>query len=370
MGRLFAILMAVITVLLVLAGMMSAGGVSSNASTPEAAVRSMFNHVRARDFNGAFQYVAAASNIDAQTLAKDIGGRDGSLRTYSTLQNVKTTVLHENDSEATVRASTEWSSAVGALFDTRDLRVIKEAGQWKVLWPVAKQMNAPPQVIPVNYLRWDIVRRSGDDDWGAQNVEEPHVRIVSMNAIEHETEGGIKGVVIMGEIVNDDIVPAFVSVGATLFGKNGEALGEESSFDKISHTLLPREVSPYRIDFPGVRLADVKKVNIQPNGLLVPAAADPVIAVLHQRIEDDGRGHKVLKGELLNESGQTVNIPHVLATYYDDSGRVIWVSDGYADRALQPQVPQPFAVQLRNDLPANPHFRVTVNQYSIDRQGL
>jgi len=109
---------------------------------------------------------------------------------------------------------------------------------------------------------------------------------------------------------------------------------------------------------------------MQPNSLLVPASADPVIGVLHQRIETDSRGHKMLKGELINESGQTVNIPHVIATYYDDSGKVVWVSDGYVDRALQPQTPEPFAVDLRDDLGGNQKFRVTVNQYTIDRQGL
>ena len=370
MSRIFAIVMVALTVLLLLAGYMSAGGVSTSASTPEAAVHSLYDHVRSHDLSGAYRYVAGASNVDERAFARDLGGRDGSLRTYSQLQDVKTNVLHENDNEAMVHAATHWSSAVGALYESRDLRVLKENGQWKVVWPADKAQNAPPQVIPVNFLRWDIVRRSGEDDWGAQNVEEPHVRIVSMNAIEHETASGIKGVIILGEIVNEDTVPAFVSVGATLYGQNGQTLGEESSFDKISHVLLPKEVSPYRIDFPGVRLADVKKANIQPNGLLVPASADPVIAVLHQRLEDGGRGQKLLKGELLNESGQTVNIPHVLATYYDDSGRVIWVADGYVDHALQPQVAQPFAVQVRDDLPANSHFRVTVNEYSIDRQGL
>jgi hypothetical protein len=89
---------------------------------------------------------------------------------------------------------------------------------------------------------------------------------------------------------------------------------------------------------------------MDPTALLVPASADPVIAVLHQRIEKDSRGHTVLRGELLNESGQTVNIPHVLATYYDNNGRVIWVADGYVDRALLPQVPVPFAVEVRDDV--------------------
>ncbi len=104
------------------------------------------------------------------------------------------------------------------------------------------------------------------------------------------------------------------------------------------------------------------------NWMLVPASADPVIGVLHQRIEKDLTGRTVLKGELLNESGQTVNIPHVLATFYDNGGKVIWVSDAYSDHALLPQTPQPFSVALRDDLAANVHsYRVTVNHYSLNR---
>lgn len=380
-----ALLMAIITVLLVVAGYAMNGGVSSNANllaggygfavadngaqTPEAAVQSLYSGVRGRNFGAAFRYVAAASNTDVSSFAKDAGGSDGSLRAYSTLQELRTNVLHENDNEALVQAKTEWSSPVGRLYDTRDLKVIREGGQWKVLWPADKTQNVTPQVVAVNYLRWDIIHASAGDDWGAQNAEAPHVRIISMNALQHDLGNGLQGVMILGEIENEDTVPGFVSVGATLVGKNGEELGQETSFDKISHTLLPKEVSPFRIDFPGVKLADVKKVTMQPTALLVPASADPVIGVLHQRIETDGRGHKVLKGELVNESGQTVNIPHVIATYYDDSGKVVWVSDGYVDHALQPQVPEPFAVDVRDDLGANPKFRVTVNQYSIDRQG-
>jgi hypothetical protein len=48
---------------------------------------------------------------------------------------------------------------------------------------------------------------------------------------------------------------------------------------------------------------------------------------------------------------------------------VIWVSDGYVDRALLPQTPVPFSVSVRDDLAQNVQtYRVTVNQYSLDRQ--
>src|SRR5205814_7811891 len=331
-------------------------------ASPDRAVQSMFGAVKSRNWKRAFALVSPSSNIDQNAFIRDLNGRDGSLRTYSSLQDVQTKVLKESDSEATVRANLEWSTAVGAFYDTRDLRVIKEDAGWHVYWPIAKQAAPPPQVVPVNYLRWYVLRRGNEEDWGAQNVEAPKVRIVSMNAIERDGN-----TLILGEVVNEDTVPAFVSVNATLLGKDGSELGEESSFDKTSHTLLPKEVSPFRIDFPKLKLAAVKSVRMQPNSLLVPASADPVIGVMHQRIEEDARGHHVLKGELLNESGMTVNIPHVLATYYDKSGRVIWVSDGYVDQALLPQSPEPFSVPLDDKLAADVQtYRVTVNDYVIN----
>ena len=363
MKRVLPILLIVLAVALIAVATMQPTQ-SSAATSPEGAVQSLFAHVKAHDYKGAYAYVAKDSNADEQAFASDLAGRDGSLRTYSALQEADTKVLHSNDNEALVRASLEYATAVGAFYDTRDLKVVKEDGTWKVEWPVVKEAKVPPQVIQENYLRWDVITRGANDDWGAQNAEAPRVRIVSMNAIQQDNN-----TIVVGEIENEDTVPGFVSVGATLVGKDGNVLGEETSFDKISHTLLPKEISPFRIDFPDVPLSKVKSVRMQPNSMLVPASADPVIGVLHQRVETDARGRHVLKGELVNQSGDIVNIPHVLATYYDNSGKVIWVSDGYVDQALLPQTPVPFAVSLSDQMAANVHnYRVTVNEYMLDHE--
>jgi hypothetical protein len=363
MKRVLPILLIVLAVALIAMATMRPNQ-SSAATSPEGAVQSLFAHVKAHDYMGAYAYVAKDSNADQQAFANDLSGRDGSLRTYSALQEADTKVLHASDNEALVRASLEYATAVGAFYDTRDLKVVKEDGAWKVEWPVVKEAKVPPQVIQENYLRWDVITRGANDDWGAQNVEAPRVRIVSMNAIQQDNN-----TIVVGEIENEDTVPGFVSVGATLVGKDGSVLGEETSFDKISHTLLPKEISPFRIDFPNVPLAKIKSVRMQPNSMLVPASADPVIGVLHQRVETDARGRHVLKGELINQSGDIVNIPHVLATYYDNSGKVIWVSDGYVDQALLPQTPVPFAVSLSDQMAANVHnYRVTVNQYMLNHE--
>jgi hypothetical protein len=194
-------------------------------------------------------------------------------------------------------------------------------------------------------------------------VDAPHVRIISMNAVDTA-----EGAVIMGEVVNEDTIPAFVNVNATLVDGAGGAIDDETSFDKIDHILLPKQVTPYRIDFPTVNLKKVKNVRMDVKAALVPASADPVIGVMNQKLDTDAQGKTVLHGELLNQSGQTVNISHVIASFYDNSGKVVWVSDGYVDRALLPQSSEPFAVEIPKSVSATVHnFHVVVNQYSLGR---
>ncbi len=376
------VLFILLTAVLVAAGTIHSSAVAQ-PTTPDGAVQALFSRVRSHDLvhgaggfqaggageqqeaGSAYSYVANPSEVPKTAFVRDLLGSNGSLRTNSSLQKYDTKVLSQNGNEAAVRSDLQWSTAVGAFYETLDLKAIREGSTWKVVWPVDNAPKVPPQVIPVTFLRWDVIQRGSEDDWGAQNVEAPKVRIVSMNAVPNQG-----GTTILGEIVNEDTVPAFVAVSAFLTGKDGRQLGEESSFDKISHTLLPKEVSPFRIDFPDTLLANIKSVRMQPTALLVGASADPAIGVLHQRLETTEDGHHILKGELLNESGQTVNIPHVLATYYDNNGRVIWVSDGYVAKALLPQVPVPFALNLRDDVaPKVNNYRVTVNQYSLSGQG-
>ena len=75
-----------------------------------------------------------------------------------------------------------------------------------------------------------------------------------------------------------------------------------------------------------------------------------------------------LTGDLLNQSGQTVNIAHVLAAFYDNHGQILWVSDGYANRALVPQTPVPFSVSFPTDLSAKiSNYRVITSTYSVSR---
>jgi hypothetical protein len=356
--------LAIATAVLIAIAWLQSGGLKQHvmfsATTPEAAVQALMNEIQAHNYQRAYASLDRNSDTDFDSFVRDVAGSDGSLQTYSSLQTADVSPLHANQNEALVRLRMTWSSAVGSLDDVRDLRVRRDGSVWRVVWPKPIFPTVPPQVVPVNYLRWEVIGRNASQNWGAQDVDSPKVKITSMNAISRPGR-----VVIVGEIENEDTVPAYLNVNATLLKADGSAIDEESSFDLISHVLLPKQVSPYRIDFPNIRLDAVKSVRMDARALLVPASADPVIAVTDQALSKDALNRNVLKGQLVNQSGRPVNIAQVLAAYYDDSGKVIWVSDGYVAQALMPQVPVPFAVDIPDDIAGRlKNYRVIVNHYS------
>jgi hypothetical protein len=359
-----AVVILLATLVLVAVGWLQTAkvsGVSLHAqSTPENAVQNLLRSVRERNWPKAQAQLANASQVDSSAFIYELAGGDGSLRTYSALEASEVSVLHQTADDALVRAKLNWSTAVGHISDTRDLKVIRDGNDWKVVWPDPRVPRLPAQVMSVNYLRWDIVNRGPEGEWGTASIDPPKVRIISMNAVERPDS-----VMVTGEVVDEDTIPVYVNVDATLIDAKGLEFREESSFDKVSHILLPSQVTPYRIDFPQVQLSHVKEVRMSAKGAAVPASADPVIGVMNQRLVTDALGRKLLAGELVNQSGQTVNIAHVLATFYDTNGKVIWVSDGYVDQALLPMTPQPFAVDAPADVAARAQrFRVIVNQYT------
>jgi hypothetical protein len=338
-------------------------GLTPKASTPEQALNNLLVDVQRHNWDRAYDQLSKTSASSKQEFIQDWNASDGSLRSFSSLEGSDPRPLHITDDAADMRVRLHWTTPVGPMEDVRDIHLVREGDIWRAVWPKFNAATVPAEVIPVTYLRWDLVTGSAEDQWGSKNVDAPRVRIISMNAVDTA-----EGAVIMGEVVNEDTIPAFVNVNSTLVNGSGNAIDDETSFDKIDHVLLPKQVTPYRIDFPGISLNRVKNVRMDVKAALVPASADPVIGVMDQKLDTDAQGKTVLRGELLNQSGQIVNIPHVIASFYDNEGKVVWVSDGYVDRALLPQSTEAFAVELPKSVAAKVHnFHVMVNQYSLGR---
>ncbi len=354
-SRILAIFIAATTVILVVVGTLSPvksavalttwGDTSllRAPSTPEAAVDNLAHALGQRAWAKAYSNLANKGEFSLAEFTHDITGSYVSLRSNATLESFEVRPLHSSADEAKVLLKLRWSTIVGSFVDTKELKVIRNGDVWEPVWPLVKEPRVPPQVIPVNYLRWDVIYRGPEDDWGSQDVEAPHVRIVDMHPIERGD-----GVVVMGELLNEDVVPAYVSVKATLLAKDGSTIASEDSFDKISHLLLPKQVTPFFIEFRNVSLANVASVRMDPSSSLVAASADPIIEIRDQKLNPAPNAS--FTGKLVDQSGQVVNVAHVLGTFYDKSGQLVWVADQYVDRALLPQTPVSFTIPIPPDI--------------------
>ena len=318
-------------------------GLLRPSATPQAAVENLAREIGQRHWASAYSKLANKGEFDLSDFVRDLNGTYMSLRTYATLDHFDVRPLHATADAADMQLKLTWSTVVGTFTDTKKLHVIRNGNRWEAEWPLVKEPRVPPQVIPVNYLRWDVIYRGPEDDWGAQDVESPHVRIVDMHPLERGD-----GVLIMGELLNEDVVPAFVSVKATLISKNGATIASGDSFDKISHLLLPKQVTPFLIPFPNASLSDMGSVRMDPSSSLIAASADPVIAIQNQKLNPSPNAS--LTGQLVDQSGQVVNVAHILATFYDKDGKLVWVADHYMDRALLPQTPASFNIAIPPDI--------------------
>jgi hypothetical protein len=352
-GGMLASILGATTVVLIVVGTLwpvpsavayaGGGNLFSSSSTPETAVQNIGIALRTQSWDKAYTSFANKGQFTEQQFMRDVMGGYPSLRTYATLDHFEVFPLHANDGDAEVRLKLYWSTVVGTSMSVRDLHVVKNGNHWDAEWPFVKEAVVPPQVIPVNYLRWDIIYPGPGDDWGTAGVEAPHVRILDMHPVERAS-----GVFILGELLNEDVVPAYVSVSATLLSKSQVPMATEGSFDKISHVLLPKQVTPFLIDFPNISLSGVGGVRMTPFTTLVPASADPIIELDNEHLNPAPGAS--LTGQLINQSGRVVNVAHVLGTFYDNAGQVVWVADQYVDYALLPQVPVQFEIHIPEDL--------------------
>lgn len=368
-GILLAFVLLAATVLLVVIGTVSpipaaayyAGGrtlTRTAPSTAQAAVENLGVQLRQRNWGAAYDSLANRAEFTEPEFVRDLTGNTLSLRTFATLQNVEVHPVHATADDAEMVMKLRWSTVVGSFDSSRDLHVVRNGDRWAVNWPLEKTPHVPPQVIPVNYLRWDVIYSGPGDDWGAQDVQSPRVRIVDMHPVNRA-----EGMVVMGELLNEDIVPAFVGVQATLLTKDGKTLASEGAFDMIAHTLLPKQVTPFLINFPNVDLSQVGSIKMDPQSVLVTASADPVVEIQNQKFNPGQNAAQT--GQLSDQSGQTVNIAHVLTTFYDKNGQLVWVGGDYVDRALEPQTPEDFRVTVPADLAHNvASERTIVSTYS------
>src|SRR5258707_15255254 len=102
MKRLLPLVFAALTIALIVVGTVH-GSKTAPSSTPEGAKQSTFGNAKAHDWKAAYSYIAPGSDVDMNSLQRDLQGRNWSLRTYSQLEFITICALLESSNESLLR---------------------------------------------------------------------------------------------------------------------------------------------------------------------------------------------------------------------------------------------------------------------------
>lgn len=326
------------------AGRSGSSSILPAARTPEQAVTNLADNIRLKDWQSAYNMLANKDQFTEFQFEHDLDGYYPSLRTLATLEDFHIVPLHASADTAEVQLKLQWVTVVGAPVETRNLKVVRVGNRWRVDWPIVKKPVVPAQVVAEDYPRWSVVLPGAGDVLGTMNTAtSPHVKIVEMHPIQRAA-----GLVILGEIRNDDTAPVNVSVRANLLSGDQKVLGSEGCFDSIIHILLPGQVTPFLIMFPNQQLSKVASIRMSPSAFLVSAPTSPAIEVRNEKINP--APDSSLSGEVVDPTGHPVSVIHILGALYDKNGNIIWMVQDYLNRAVYPETPTTFNIPIPQDL--------------------
>lgn len=360
-GRLFGLVLAVAVGVLVAVGtiwpippakdyLTGAGGRAGStdllpaARTPEQAVNNLADQISLRDWKSAYSSLANQNEFTEFQFEHDLEGYYPGLRTEASLESFGIYPQHATANVAEVQLKLHWSTIVGAPVETRNLKVVRVGKRWEVDWPIVKEPVVPAQVVAEDYPRWSVVSPGAGGVLGKMNVvASSRLKIVDMHPIQRA-----EGLVILGEVRNDDTAPVNISVVATLLSKDQKAMATEGCFDSIVHNLLPGQLTPFLIMFPNQQLSKVASIRMDPSAFLVSAPTDPTIEVQNEKINPAPDAS--VTGEVVNPTGNPISVIHVLSALYDKKGNMVWMVQKYLSRALYPETPTPFNIPIPEDL--------------------
>ena len=351
------------------------------ARTPEAVILAYYDDLDFRRYDQAYGRLDPTTRPTYDQYLLNLSANSGLLASYAKLENLTTEVVHAEDDFIEMRVFTDWITSLTRYQTTQTHTLALVDGRWTVT-PEDVAIEPPPDTFfRRGTVAWkaqsSISRPTNVTDFPNQS-DRPALEILSARLVEVNGRSSI-----VGELINRSSDPADVTVTAILYDELEIDLTQYNAQYAILHKLLPKETTPFRVDFEGVAGAALTEtVEVDTHGSdsaeFDPSAFTPIefenpvksfqvyakgmvtgrdlyrdVGVQNVRVRWNDNNEPILEGEAINAGTFEATVPHVLITYYDADGGVMWVDNFYLESAIKSQATVLF------ELPITPASDVT-----------
>ncbi len=321
-------------------------------SSPEKVLKAYYNALDFKEFDTAYALLDKSSAPEKADYMMAISVSDGVINSYAKLNNISINKLEVSNTHAQVSVDCQYITPLEVVDQTYTHTLRRIGGKWYIMHdPIDKDI--PPQLYQAQTeLQYHIHGRrriSSGKTYREDIIIQPIIETIEASLIKHDGQFSI-----IGEIQNLDNLPADVAITASLFTKNNKRIATYSTMYIQKHVLLPKESTPFRLEFEDTAWLDVaskKSETFDPN-LKIPAALSDephhfelhitsnttdVIPyqdiVLTELISEDDQ----LIGSLYNNGTQEVTIPQLLVGYYNVENQLMWLDHSFIQSNIRQQ---------------------------------
>ncbi len=326
--------------------------------SPENVVKAYYDALDFKEFERAHTYLDPTSNTPLSQYMLEVSVTDGLLNSYAKLNGIEVILSSQTSNTAIAEIVTEWITPLESVTKKEEKELVEIEGKWYIK-PKKLHNDLPPdQLFSANSTQFynHGRRRITTEQTHHEDVlQQPVLEVLSAKLVKFQNEYAI-----IGELQNVDNIPADVVISATLYDEKNVELAQHSAKYVIKHKLMPKEVTPFKVNFEGIAWINSNelapstfnpdeftpaKFNKAPKTFNLQCAANVAntdlykgLAIQQLQTEED-----LLKGQLFNSGLQEVSIPQLLVAYYDDSGQLLWVGQQFLKEGVRVHRKQPFS---------------------------
>jgi hypothetical protein len=334
---------------------------NSTQLSAENVVLAYYDALDFKEFERAHSYLDPAADKSISQFMLEISVTDGLLSSYAKLDNIAIDITTKTDSTATGFIKANWVTPLKVI-DTRDTLYLKKINNKWYIKPKTIDPDVPPEQLVIQsttqFYNHGKRKITSEQTYHEDVLKQPVVEVLSARMIVVDGEYAI-----IGEIQNVDNVPADISVTGTLYDFDNNPLAKFNAKDVIKHKLLPKETTPYRVNFEDIAWATNQAtkpasydpaaftklylsdtpVNFQVQVVANVATTDLYQAVASSQVEQN---ENLINGFLFNPSIEAATIPQLLISYYDKDQQLIWVESIYIDESVRQQRKRKFQIDI------------------------
>ena len=329
--------------------------------SPENAIIAYYDALDFKEFETAFSLVNPESDLTIAQYMLEVSVTDGLLSSYAKLDAIETTILHQNDSLATIRVDTKWITPLEKISKAEFKSLTKKRGKWYIE-PEDFDNDLPPdQLYSDNvtaYFNQGRRRITTEQTHHEDVLKQPVLEVLSAKLVKYDGHYAI-----IGNIQNIDNVPADVVLKGTLYNDDNKELATYNAKYHVKHKLMPKETTSFKINFEGIAWSKTKdsipdtfnpdeftpiEFEEQPTKFNLQAAGNVSGSDLYKNIviSDLNVSETVVEGHLFNSGLQEITIPQLLITYFDENKNMIWVDHMFVKEGVRQQRKQDFEYKI------------------------